>query len=111
VGRLKIGSFGFANGLFVCRAKPNVPIVRWQKNKKMRAGQKLNLSGSVCVSPFLVLFLFVMSLYFHFLTSVYKGCSVFLPLLTTFWRLAQWRISEHKTIITPQKLMRGRMFN
>jgi len=29
----------------------------------------------------------------------------------TFWRLAQWRISEHKTVNTPQKLMRGRMFN
>jgi hypothetical protein len=29
----------------------------------------------------------------------------------TFWRLAQWRISELKTVNTPQKLMRGRMFN
>jgi hypothetical protein len=29
----------------------------------------------------------------------------------SFWRLAQWRISEHKTFNTPQKLMRGRMFN
>jgi hypothetical protein len=29
----------------------------------------------------------------------------------SFWRLAQWRISEHKTVNTPQKLMRGRMFN
>jgi hypothetical protein len=29
----------------------------------------------------------------------------------TFWRLAQWRISEHKTVNTPQMLMRGRMFN
>jgi hypothetical protein len=29
----------------------------------------------------------------------------------TFWRLAQWRISKHKTVNTPQKLMRGRMFN
>jgi hypothetical protein len=29
----------------------------------------------------------------------------------TFWRLAQWRISEHKTVSLPQKLMRGRMFN
>ena len=27
----------------VCRAKPNVPLVRWQKNKKMCVGQKLNL--------------------------------------------------------------------
>jgi hypothetical protein len=49
VGRQKIGSFGFAKGQFVCRAKPNVPIVRRQKNKKMRVGQKLNLSGSDCV--------------------------------------------------------------
>jgi hypothetical protein len=30
---------------------------------------------------------------------------------TTFWLLAQWRISEHKIDNTPQKLMRGRMFN
>src|SRR5690606_29440448 len=29
----------------------------------------------------------------------------------TFWRLAQWRISEHKTVNTPQMLMRCRMFN
>ena len=29
----------------------------------------------------------------------------------TVWRLAQWRILEHKTVNTPQKLMRGRMFN
>ena len=34
-----------------------------------------------------------------------------LNLLPTVWRLAQWRISEHKTVNTPQKLMRGRMFN
>jgi hypothetical protein len=25
--------------------------------------------------------------------------------------LAQWQISEHKTVNTPQKMMRGRMFN
>jgi len=37
--------------------------------------------------------------------------SVVLRLLVTFWRLAQGRISEHKTVKTPQKLMRGRMFN
>ena len=37
------------------------------------------------------------------------GCSIGLHL--TFWRLAQWRNSEHKTVNTPQKLMRGRMFN
>lgn len=80
VGRLiKIGSFGFAKGQFVCRAKPNVPIVSWQKNKKMWAGQKLNLSGSVCVSPYFLFCLFVLSLslYFLFLTAVYHGCSVF----------------------------------
>ncbi|MEB2782937.1 hypothetical protein U3A58_21340, partial [Algoriphagus sp. C2-6-M1] len=29
----------------------------------------------------------------------------------TFWRLAQWRISEHKTVNTPKRLMRGKMFN
>ena len=26
----KNGSFGFAKGRLVCRAKPNVPFVRWQ---------------------------------------------------------------------------------
>ena len=51
----------------------------------------------------------------HFLfqiVAIVSVCSsVFLHLLPTFWRLAQWRISEHKTVNTPQKLMRGRMFN
>jgi hypothetical protein len=37
--------------------------------------------------------------------------SEFVEWLPTFWRLAQWRISEHKTVNTPQKLMRGRKFN
>jgi len=54
VGRLRIGSFGFAKGRFVTWAKQNVPIVRWQKNKKMRVGLKsylfliffVNVSGS-----------------------------------------------------------------
>ncbi len=44
--------------------------------------------------------------------KIFAGClfgAVALPL--TVWRLAQWRISEHKTVNTPQKLMRGRMFN
>ena len=41
-----------------------------------------------------------------------KVCTVVrLGLQVTFWRLAQWRISEHKTVNTPQKLMRGRIFN
>ncbi|MDY3345376.1 hypothetical protein PG326_08995 [Riemerella anatipestifer] len=39
----KSGSFGFLSVGFVCREKPNVPLVRWQKNKKMCVGQKLNL--------------------------------------------------------------------
>ena len=29
----------------------------------------------------------------------------------TVWRLAQWRISEHKTVNIAQKLMRGKMLN
>src|SRR5690606_39173367 len=37
-------------------------------------------------------------------------CGGLVALHITFWRLAQWRISEHKTVNTPQKLMRGRMF-
>jgi hypothetical protein len=43
VGRLKIGSLDFAKDQFVCQAKPNMPIVHRQKNKKT-GGQKLNLS-------------------------------------------------------------------
>jgi len=49
--------------------------------------------------------------YFQFITIVSVWSSVFLHLLPTFWRLAQWRISEHQTVNTPQKLIRGRMFN
>ena len=41
--------------------------------------------------------------------SVSGEWSVKLPI--TFLRLAQWRISEHKTVNTPQKLMRGRKLN
>jgi hypothetical protein len=38
----KNGSFGFAKGRFVCRAKPNVPFVRLVKIvlKKMCVGKK-----------------------------------------------------------------------
>jgi hypothetical protein len=38
----KSGSFGFAKGWFVCRAKPNVPLVRLAKIvfKKVRWGKK-----------------------------------------------------------------------
>jgi hypothetical protein len=43
------------------------------------------------------------------LPKIDRNCLV--KLRATFWRLAQWRISEHKTVNTPQKLMRGRMFN
>jgi hypothetical protein len=45
---LKFGSFGFAKGRLVCRAKPNVPNAGWlklflkkcggKKNKKHRVG-------------------------------------------------------------------------
>jgi len=34
-----------------------------------------------------------------------EECDFFWGLQLTFWRLAQWRISEHKTVNTPQKLM------
>jgi hypothetical protein len=38
----KNGSFGFAKGRLVCRAKPNVPFVRLAKIefKKVRLGKK-----------------------------------------------------------------------
>ncbi|MCO6462901.1 MAG: hypothetical protein J5I52_02010, partial [Saprospiraceae bacterium] len=38
-------------------------------------------------------------------------CDLDAQFLTTFCGLAQWRISEHKTVNKPQKLMRGKMFN
>jgi hypothetical protein len=50
---LKFGSFGFAKGRLVWRAKPNVPNVRlvkivfkkvrWEKNKKLRVGLSVGL--------------------------------------------------------------------
>jgi hypothetical protein len=50
--------------------------------------------------------------YFYYLSLSYlSGRLSFLHLLPTVWRLAQWRISEHKTVNTPQMLMRGRIFN
>ena len=108
VGRQRIGSFGFAKGRFVCWAKPNVPIVRWQKNKKMRVGKKLNLSGSDCVSSCYILCLSVssLSLYFFFLTSLYQGCSVFLPLLTTVGGMKSCRLRAISCQVT-QKLKRA----
>lgn len=49
----KIGSFGFAKGRLVCRAKPNVPNAGWlkivfkkfavKKNKKQRVGLSARL--------------------------------------------------------------------
>jgi len=51
---LKFGSFGFAKGRLVCRAKPNVPNVGWLKivfikcavgkNKKHRVGLSVGLT-------------------------------------------------------------------
>ena len=46
-----------------------------------------------------------------FFVCQFNVCTVVIGFPVTFWRLAQWRISEHKTVITPQMLMRGRMFN
>src|SRR5690554_3706178 len=47
----------------------------------------------------------------NFFYTHFRCLNVVLQCPVTFWRLAQWRISEHKTVNTPQKLMRGRMFN
>jgi len=50
----KNGSFGFAKGRLVCRAKPNVPLAGWlkivfkkcgwEKNKKHRVGNECRLT-------------------------------------------------------------------
>jgi hypothetical protein len=50
----EIGSFGFVKRRLEFRTKPNVPIERRKKNKKMRVGQKLNLSLSVRFSVFII---------------------------------------------------------
>jgi hypothetical protein len=46
-GLAKSGSFGFAKGRLVCRAKPNVPFVRLAKIvfKKVRWEKKQKTSG------------------------------------------------------------------
>jgi len=61
----KSGSFGFAKGWIVCRAKPNVPLagwiklflknVRWEKNKKHRVGNECWLTRFPFVISFLCL--------------------------------------------------------
>ena len=51
VGALaKNGSFGFAKGRLVCRAKPNVPFVRLAKIvfKKVRWGKKIKHEALGC---------------------------------------------------------------
>jgi len=53
------------------------------------------------------LFWFLSWLYAMGKPNVLDRAVAFLVWNTTFGRLAQWRISEHKSVNTPQKLMRG----
>ena len=55
----KNGSFGFAKDWLVCRAKPNVPFVRWQKIelKKCAVGKIKNTEGSAMSVGLLVVLL------------------------------------------------------
>ena len=59
----------------------------------------------------LVLSIFLFSVLSQWFTIDFSVCRFFLHLAVTFWRLAQWRISEQKTVNTPQMLMRDGMFN
>jgi hypothetical protein len=73
------GSFGFAKGRLVCRAKPNVPIAGWlklflkkfavEKNKKHRVGNECRLTRCPFVVSFLCLWSPVKMVYFFLVFS------------------------------------------
>jgi hypothetical protein len=118
----KNGSFGFAKGWLVGGAKPNVPLACWLKLfLKNAGGKKIKNIGSAMSVGLLVVrlkySLYVVQLSkfgfsFFCFHSVNVWCVVsFLRLLPTVSGFAFGRVSEHKTVNTPQKLMRGRMFN
>jgi hypothetical protein len=102
-------------------AKANVPFAGWHKIVfKKCGGKKIKNIGSVSVSVYMLSVCNIVSmsvftcqngLLFLFIVVSLLLSGRPLHLLPTFWRLAQWRISEYKTVNTPQKLMRGRMFN
>ncbi len=119
----KSGSFGFAKGR-PCVSGQNqmCHLCGWlklflkkcggKKNKKHRVGNECRLTRCLFVISLLCLWSPVKMVYFFLVFSrLFDVCKVVLPLAITFWRLAQWRISEQKTVKTPQKKMRGRMFN
>ena len=73
------GSFGFAKGRLVCRAKPNVPFAGWlkivfkkcgrEKNKKHRVGNECRLTRCPFVISFLCLWSPVKMVYFFLVLS------------------------------------------
>jgi hypothetical protein len=84
---VRSGTFGFALHTSQHFAKPKEPLVRWQKNKKMRVGQKLNLCVLGRVSPNMLRCFGLCP------PSVYMlPCP--LPLLITSGALAKWRKIE-----------------
>jgi uncharacterized membrane protein HdeD (DUF308 family) len=94
-----------------CPSKMVLKNMRWKKNKKHWVGLSVGSNVLLKYGLYVVCHL---SKWFTF-SSLFNGhfllCRVVIRLQLTFWRLAQWRISENKTVNTPQKLMRGRMFN
>ncbi len=51
VRRKKVALLALQKGRLVCRAKPNVPLVRWQKFNFFVRWRVLFFLGSACVSP------------------------------------------------------------
>ena len=51
VRRKKVALLALQKGRLVCRAKPNVPLVRWQKFNFFVRWGVLFFLGSACVSP------------------------------------------------------------
>ena len=101
-------SFGFVKGGLVCRTKPNVlKCAAGKKKIKMRVGKNFkNIQVGLSVGS-----LFSVSLLKNAFKSVnlncqvakslffsrhFQGCTVFLRLGITVWRLAKKRISKHK---------------
>jgi hypothetical protein len=119
----KIGSFAKL-ALLVGRCSfANVPMSGWLKLffkmcggknfKNIRVGLRVGLVYrlSLLKNAFKSVHLNCQVGNSSFFSIHFQGCTVSSRLGITVWRLAQWRISEHETVNTPQKLVRGRMFN
>ena len=101
----KNGSFGFAKGWLVWRAKPNVPFVRLgeivfkkvrkEKNKKHRVGNECRLTRCPFVVSFVCLCSPVKMVYFSFVFS-----RLFVVVGSSFTLAANSRIHAIKELLT-----------